>query len=341
MSTSDVLAEFIANNKTCTVDYTVQSKRMRELLDIDYTDWCGFAAWSSYTIGGVFEPDSRKQLPATRRMFTSLARRVSGPAAAVPMAIGNLQIYVEMSRVYDELIGELQARESPNPTAVARKVVHRVLATTPQDPSREPFTADQRKHLRLGAEAYANAYLALYPQEKAEWVFAGGCWFSAFEQSRADALIDEYVYGPTRRLRRWLPGRMGDPDEVTALDRRAARLLTRFGTLLITGQGIVQLGAPLVPPRHYRNGNPLDHLSIPEAREAFDRFSTERFPAATYWPDWEDRMAVIVAYFRAYQHADQMVDNELLTDGTVCTEDHQTRFIRMARRYRRSFGRIL
>jgi hypothetical protein len=314
--------EFDRRNRWITGDYRRLSNDMRAFLGIDYLDWCGFAAWSSYTIGAlvgdVKAPDNAfHRFPLGVRPLTRVVRRfLRGRDALGQMESGNLAIHREMSGVY-------RAVMSSDASLPRQQRIDAVLATARTAMVDDtPTTEAHWRSLTQGVTCLL-ATLDEHCGEprRRELVMAAAAHFSAFEQSRVDHMLDEFLYAPTRRFRarwfRWLPGGFGDPLRRTVLEGISARFFTSFLTTLVTARGCIRLGErlPLPPPSAYPgDANPLEEISEPEALDVLGLYRDERAPDIADWSELDQRMRVIVAYFRAYQHLPEMARFEPLPE---------------------------
>ena len=309
-------------NRAITGDYRRLSTQMRAFLDVEYLDWCGFAAWSSHTIGAsigdLARPDNAfHQLPRLTRLLTRGVRRfLTGGDAVGRLVDGNIAIYTEMRAVYEAIMAA--DRTLPLDERVEWVVDRSADAMLPGNPVNE----DEWASVREGSRCYLAASSSeVDERRRRELVLAAAAHFSAFEQARVDAMLDEFMYAPTRRLRarflRWVPGGFGDPDRRTFLEAFSAWAFTTFLTVLVTARGPMRLGAKfeLPPAGEYPTGeNPLGNIEAPEAGAALERYGPDLRPNISDWSRYEERMRVIVAYFRAYQHVPAMVSFGHLPD---------------------------
>ena len=107
-----------------------------------------------------------------------------------------------------------------------------------------------------------------------------------------------------------MPGRFSDPDHRTFLEGWSTRFFTRFSTVLVTARGPLSLGTrfELPPPSEYPEGvNPIAQPSDADAVAVLERYGSDPRPDISDWSSFDERMQVIVAYFRAYQHVPTMV----------------------------------
>lgn len=312
-------------NRSITGDYRRLSEQMRRFLGIDYLDWCGFAAWSSHTIGAsigdIGRPDNAfHSLPFGARLLTRIVRRyLRGGDGIGRLVDGNIAIYTEMRAVYEAII-------SSDPTLDVEHRMEAVLAAAgPSMIASNPPTDAEWASVREASRCYL---LTVTPGDEGpggdevrrrELVLAAAVHFSAFEQARVDAMLDEFMYSPTRRLRSrlpgWFPGDFGNPRRRTVCESVSAWFFTRFLTILVTASGSIHLGKRFVVPDPGAYGmgrNPLVTISAVEAREALEAHGDEVRPDIADWSAFEQRMRVIVAYFRSYQHVAAMVDFERL-----------------------------
>ena len=302
-------------NQAITGDYRRLSMDMRTFLGIDYLDWCGFAAWSSYTIGASIGDIDRPnnafhQLPWMARLLTKAVRRyLRGGDGVDQLVDGNIAIYTEMRVVYEGIIASDPRADTETRTDEVLDAAEYALRAA------QPITEVQWESVRMATRCYLST---LEPdtdeQRRCELVLAAAAHFSAFEQSRVDVMLDEFMYAPGRRFRgrmlRWVPGDFADPARRTFLEAMSTWFFTRFLTILVTASGPLVLGKRfMIPdPSTYRGGeNPLARLTVTEATEALACYGDELRPDIADWSSFEQRMRVIVAYFRSYQHVPEMV----------------------------------
>jgi hypothetical protein len=220
------------NNKI-THAYHKLSQAVREELSAGPNlDWCGFAKWSSHTVGLDLNPADvglRTQalsdliagaLPSWsigKQLIVELLRQlidVEDHLVVRTLRLGNTTIFYEMGSVFLRLLDRLPERRAPKAQSdhdFAVEVVDQALAhggksvppglsldllmPPPSDPPTPPGppTTDP---LVSGIESYLRA--AREPAARAELMLAGNMLFSEFEQARADRLIMIGICAPLR-----------------------------------------------------------------------------------------------------------------------------------------------
>lgn len=242
-----------------------------------------------------------------------MRRYLQGGDAVGRLVDGNRAIHAEMRVVYEAIMSsdaeeEIEAR-------VARVIEQSRGAMVHDEP-----TVLEWQSVTEAARCYLST---LEPecdtQRRHELMLAAAVHFSAFEQSRVDAMLDEFMFAATRRFRSrwlsWVPGPLGDPARVTPMEKFCTWFFTRFLTILVTARGPLHLGKrfEVPPPADYSSGaNPLNEPREREALDALQRYGADPNPDVWDWSEFDQRMRVIAAYFRAYQHIPDMVDFDRL-----------------------------
>lgn len=220
-------------NHRITGAYHRLSEQMRAALDTDVDlDWCGFAKWSSHTVGLEINPQTAgtvgrtgaavdaltavlvddelaARIPAlqagTRRLvlalLTALAAAEDGLARRALRA-GNITIFAEMGTAYVSLLDRLRGGPEAAGTdeefaaRVADGIVRTPEAELPAPLTRDHLVAVEPSPLVRGLLFYLRA--AREPQRRSELILAGNVMFSLFEQARADRLIAIGLCTPSR-----------------------------------------------------------------------------------------------------------------------------------------------
>jgi hypothetical protein len=294
-------------------------------------DWCGFAKWSSHTVGFNLNPQLvglrsdeianriLEHLPPGLALFRPAIIELLRSAADVEDDLvrkalrgGNALIFREMGSIFVHLIERLTsagARDAGNDDRVVEEIIAAMQAGGPRF-LREPITdslfvdADENA-LATAIRFYLRA--AREPDHRAELMLAGNMLFSVYEQTRADRLITIGTCAPTRArfvdvLRR-----------LSGLDERAAEriLLAPRGAApfvvgaeeavaaLLTDQAlVVEIAGERVRLGHPEALTPQIVPRLPEVAAVLD---AQASPGPRTWLDLRYRLSFIARYFAAHQ----------------------------------------
>jgi hypothetical protein len=210
-------------NRQITTAYHQLSEAARAALGAGPNlDWCGFAKWSSHTVGFNLNP----QLVGLRS--DEIANRIlehlpPGLAVVRPHLIellrsaadveddlvrkalrgGNAMIFREMGSIFVRLVDRLssaEARDATNDDRFAGEIISAMQAGAPKflrhPISPELFVDAEESVLADAIRFYLRA--AREPGHRAELMLAGNMLFSVYEQRRADRLIAIGTCAPVR-----------------------------------------------------------------------------------------------------------------------------------------------
>jgi hypothetical protein len=217
----DSTSEAVEVNRRITGTYHRLSEAARRELHEDADlDWCGFAKWSSHTVGLDLDP----RMPGTRiqelATLTGLpdqlqdhltqllteGRNVEDQLALKALRAGNAVIFFEMGSIFAHLLERLPERRQPTSTSESdAEFAHEVVETVTDARRRrfpEPLGPDvlespsASESLEPAIVFYLRA--AREPDHQAELLLAGSMLFSVYEQTRADRLITIGTCAPVR-----------------------------------------------------------------------------------------------------------------------------------------------
>ena len=330
----DVESEAADVNRRITRAYHLLSEAARLELDAGPNlDWCGFAKWSSHTVGLDLDPHL---VGARIDELSSLILRFLPPALAFlrPVLVrllqeavevedglvvkalrgGNAVIFAEMGSVFAHLLERLPERRVPNSQSdrefadevVTEAMSRRILL----DPlSLDMLATPPPESLARGIEFYLRA--AREPAHRAELMLAGSMLFSVYEQARADRLITIGVCAPVRaRLIPVVGVLTGDdihPADVLLagtdnpqpiirqIESAVATGLTDLALVVEVAATRVRLGHPeLLPP-------PAVTPTLPEVVQVMAEQEAGAAGRPRNWLDLAYRLGFIGRYFAAYQ----------------------------------------
>jgi hypothetical protein len=295
-------------------------------------DWCGFAKWSSYTVGHHFDdaatparfdilatylgdivPGLSGFHPALVQLFKRAATLEDG---LMPKTLrgGNAAIFAEMAVAFWHLLDRLPTGRARNVSdhefavGVARDILksHEELFLPPLD--RSMLQPAPTAALVRAIEFYL--WADRETDRQAELMLAGNVLFSVFEQTRADRLIAIGSFAPIRasllpvthplagsaRRRRVLLAGANDNGGVLGLaETRFARWITDVALVVSIAGVQVRLGHPeWLPP-------PEVNTTLPETEKVMDDVARGAVGQRPNWVDLSYRLAFIARYFAAYQ----------------------------------------
>lgn len=229
-------------------------------------DWCGFAKWSSHTVGFNLDPQLTglrtdeianrilEHLPSELELFRPRIVELLGEAVDVEdglvrkaLRAGNAMIFREMGSIFVFLVERLMSlgRATANDDDFAKEIIAAMQAGAPKF-LREPIDRSLFVDADEGSLAEAIVFYlraAREPDHRAELMLAGNMMFSVYEQTRADRLITIGTCAPTR-------ARIADVLRRLALlsDEGARRLLfaARGGPDPAAGSLVKELATPFV-----------------------------------------------------------------------------------------------
>lgn len=324
-------------NKKITAAYHEISGEIRQGLGAPTElDWCGFAKWSSNTVGQDLDPSqmgSRIGTIVNDLITAGVPTLVAGIAAVAlhdlrdhdettkaALRAGNAVIFLEMSLVFTKLLENFAEPTRLNdPEEFARSVVDQVqgLVHGPFGAgiTSEHLIAPVRSVLERGILFYLQAERD--PVHQRELILAGNVSFSLYEQERADRLITIGLCAPMRALvvdifpeilntiagihppDGWVLGPRADyPEPFGTLDRFAAEFLTERALVVKIADDVVRLGKPdAVDPAVHPTLDDIP-LTLPEVRELLDPLTTS---GNIDWTVFSYRMGFIRKYLTVYQ----------------------------------------
>lgn len=230
-----------AANARITMAYHRLSEDMRAALGTNVDlDWCGFAKWSSHTVGieinrqatgtkirvgrggpsrlnivaseltEIVLPKLLEDIPAIRDWAHGEIKAkleqlavVDDDLARRALRTGNVTIFNEMGRAYVALLARLAGTDTAGTDA---QFAARVATDVVTDHGRALPAPLTRAHLEDAPATFLEQALLYYlraarePALRSEFVLAGNVAFSRFEQNRADRLIAIGLCAPARSL---------------------------------------------------------------------------------------------------------------------------------------------
>lgn len=328
----DLASGASAVNRRITEAYHQLSEAIRADLAGPDLDWCGFAKWSSFTIGLSMRPGPGSRVDTMADLImrhlppvfgvlrpvveAMLEETVAADDGLVVKALrgGNAAIFSEIGRVFANMITRLPGRRADQTDhEFAVEVVDEIVFGPAGRAMRAPITLDMllpvpTDLLVRGIEFYLRA--AREPEHRSELVLAGSMLFSVFEQTRADRLIAIGICTPFRARLVPLAGLFGvttDPDELMlagpgelpgVLGVVEAAIVRELTDLLLTvriGDDVVRLGHAASLPA------PAVVPVLPETAQVLDAQEQGALGRPVAWTDVAYRLGFIGRYFAAYQ----------------------------------------
>ncbi|MFG1997566.1 hypothetical protein ACGFNU_00270 [Spirillospora sp. NPDC048911] len=306
----------------------------------DVNNWYCYAVWASKAVsenldlspGSCFLGDvaARLNVPVwLRRPFRRVFLALLGPSYPLALALANRAIFLEMGSLAAELWDaddDYLIRVDETGDFVRRPEFLSALLA----PAEEEF-------LDAVVRLFTKARNATGP-ERAEFVLGANIALVAYEQQRAQRLLELVLNRPPRWLLqgswRWLWCALrrrpfhrlaiytAPHAELAWPARKAERWWVRFYTsrlmVMRTPVGRIQLGRPLPPPKGAAPETVWAPIQDLEVRELVDRFLPSDFDRATAgvgnWLSFDDRMRFIVAYFRMYANVPELFDPPFTSD---------------------------
>lgn len=301
-------------------------------------NWYCYAVWSSKAVGEgldlsrdspfLAEVGSRLRLPGRfRRPFRTFMITLMGPSYQLGLALANRAIFLETGSLAADLWraeGDYSYKvRTPKPSAGGAEVERR-----PEFVSALLAEADEG-YLDTAATLLTEARGSRDPTRRGELILGASIALSAYEQARAQRLLELVLYRPVRWVTRvwwrWLLSavtrrplhRLGlytAPHEelpwpLRRLEDLWARLFTRFMAYLRTPVSEIRLAKPLRPPPGVdaeRVRAPIGDARVRGLVERFVPDSGRATAGVADWLDYHERMRFIVNYFRMYQGVPEM-----------------------------------
>ena len=326
----------ILRNLKITQGYYALSRAMSTMVGGGSVSWCGFASWSSKTIGvSIREANmsSRGLLAITQsRIYQETIQRLvnlleaAGVIGIGPfdnvitealddgidnLTQGNAEVYGEIGALYTRLISALGNDPNLDLTRLAP-----VIAYLDSKPSEEGGQA----LLRQAAENYYRARFETDPSLKAQLVLLANAQVGKHEQMRLQECLEAFLGGALEQrivehAQRQCRGIATLEIAVTPIARAAGKFAKEEWTKLLTDLALhlnlpgnerlhlrsdvpPPLGKPLYPPD-------LQKLSNPDALAILEEFGADTPTAigtgATDWSNLVQRMHYILVLFRSRQ----------------------------------------
>ncbi|MBV8137153.1 MAG: hypothetical protein JO121_16215 [Deltaproteobacteria bacterium] len=335
-STFALKGEPILRNLKITQGYWALSTAMSAMVGRAHVSWCGFASWSSKTIGvSIREANMRQRglLAITQsRLYQDTIQRIVnlleaagvvgiGPfdnviAQALEDGIdslkqGNADVYGEIGTLYSKLISALGNDVDFDLTRLAPVVAYL---------DGKPSEQGGQELLRQAAENYYRARFETSPGLKAQLVLLANARVGKHEQMRLQGCLEEFLGGALEQrivehAQQQCRGIAPLEIAVTPIARAAGKLAKEEWTKLLTdfalhldfpGNETLHLRSDVPPPR----GQPLypaelRDLSNPDALAILGEFGADLPSAlgtgATDWTSLVQRMRYILVLFRSRQ----------------------------------------
>jgi hypothetical protein len=326
----------ILRNLKITQGYYALSRAMSTMVGGANVSWCGFASWSSKTIGVSIRETNmghRGLLAITQsRIYQETVQRVVntleaagvigiGPfdnviAQALEDGIdnlkqGNAEVYGEIGALYARLISALG-----NDVDLDLARLAPVIAYLDNKPSEE----GGQELLRQAAENYYRARFEANPSLKAQLVLLANARVGKHEQMRLQGCLEEFLGAALEQrivehAQQQCRGIAPLEIAVTPIARAAGKLAKEEWTKLLTdlvlhlnlpGNETLRLSSDVPPPRGKTLYPPeLQKLSNPEALAILEEFGADTPNAigtgATDWTNLVQRMHYILVLFRSRQ----------------------------------------
>jgi hypothetical protein len=294
-------------------------------------DWCGFAKWSSHTVGFNLNPQLvglrsdeianriLEHLPPRLEVFRPriiellrFAADVEDDLVRKALRGGNAMIFREMGSIFVCLIDRLSspgARHATNDDTFAEEIIRAMQAGAPKFVRHpigpELFVDAEESVLADAIRFYLRA--AREPDHRAELMLAGNMLFSVYEQTRADRLIAIGTCAPVRarivdvlrRLRlldekaaeRILLAPRGAAPLVVGPEEAVAALLTDQALVVEIAGERIRLGDP----------DALTPQVVPTLPEVAAVLDAQASHGPRTWLDLRYRLSFIARYFAAHQ----------------------------------------
>jgi hypothetical protein len=326
----------ILRNLKITQGYYALSRAMSTMVGGGSVSWCGFASWSSKTIGvSIREADmsNRGLLAITQsRIYQETIQRIVNLLEAagvigigpfdnvITQALddgidnlkqGNAEVYGEIGGLYTRLISALGNDVNLDLTRLAPVVAY--LDSKPSEQGGQAL-------LRQAAENYYRARFETDPILKAQLVLLANAQVGKHEQMRLQGCLENFLGGAleqriVQHAQQQCRGIAALEIAVTPIARAAGKFAKEEWTKLLTDVALhlnlpgnetlhlrsdvpPPLGKPLYPPD-------LQKLSNPAALAILEEFGADTPTAigtgATDWSNLVQRMHYILVLFRSRQ----------------------------------------
>ncbi|MFD0691641.1 hypothetical protein [Actinomadura fibrosa] len=309
-------------------------------------NWYGFATWSSKAVGAsldlgptsplLLETGSRLRVPRRfQRQFRAVALVTLGPSYQLALALANRAIFLETASLAAGL------RFGPSAASAAPSFLYRIADPPVPSNSQEPdaeerpmFLSDllgdaDDHYLDLATTLMTDAAGTDDPGRRRELLLGANVALSAFEQARAQRLLELAMYRPCRWLMRvswrWALsaitrrpfhrfGLYTRPHEQMSWTVRHAeslwsRFYTRFIMVLPTPVSRIRLGKSLRPPpgAAVHPFPPIEDARVRKLIESFQPQPEHALDGVHDWLDYRARMRFITSYFRSYLSMPEML----------------------------------
>jgi hypothetical protein len=326
----------ILRNLKITQGYCALSRAMSTMVGGANVSWCGFASWSSKTIGVSIRESNmshRGLLAITQSwIYRETIERVvdllerAGVVGIGPfdnvitqaledgidnLKRGNAEVYGEIGALYSRLISALGNDLNLDLTRLAPVIAY--LDSNPSERGGQSL-------LRQAAENYYRARFENDPSLKAQLVLLANAQVGKHEQMRLQGCLEEFLGASLEQrivehAQAQCRGIAALESAVTPIARAAGELAKEEWTKVATdlllhlnlpGNETLHLSSDVPPPR----GKPLyppelNKLSNPDALAILDEFGADTPSAigtgATDWTSLVQRMHYILVLFRSRQ----------------------------------------
>jgi hypothetical protein len=326
----------ILRNLKITQGYYALSRAMSTMVGGGSVSWCGFASWSSKTIGvSIREADmsNRGLLAITQsRIYQETIQRIVNLLEAagvigigpfdnvITQALddgidnlkqGNAEVYGEIGGLYTRLISALGNDVNLDLTRLAPVVAY--LDSKPSEQGGQAL-------LRQAAENYYRARFETDPILKAQLVLLANAQVGKHEQMRLQGCLENFLGGAleqriVQHAQQQCRGIAALEIAVTPIARAAGKFAKEEWTKLLTdvalhlnlpGNETLHLRSDVPPPPGKRLYPPdLQKLSNPAALAILEEFGADTPTAigtgATDWSNLVQRMHYILVLFRSRQ----------------------------------------
>jgi hypothetical protein len=327
--------------------YHQLARQLAQMVGPVDANWFCFASWTSKAIGqslnlGPASPfwgnlARRLRVPAPLRSgFRRVMIVLLGGSYLKGLSLANRSIFLEMGTFAADLW-------TPEPRDGYK--------VTPHDPPAQAFVSSllddaDPEFLDTARRLFAEARATVDPTLRSELILGANLALSAFEQARAQKVLEFVLYRPIRWLFRvwwrvvlhwltpWRPFHRfalyaephgQQPRLVQKVEDWWARRYTRRILALETPIGEVAVGAELSPPGGFQASAVPPPFRNPEVRRLFARFAGGPMAGACApagnWLSYDQRMHFIACYFRLYQHVHRLFDQPFEAERARCLEE--------------------
>jgi hypothetical protein len=314
--------------------HQVAADLVRQVGDRD-SNWFCYAKWTSRAIavsldlerGSQFWDDLARGMKVPRRFRWALRRvmtRLLGGSYLKGLSLVNRSIFLEMATFAANLWGapdSIGDQVQPAAQELPQTFISSLLDND-ADPS----------YLSTAAQLLTKARFTTDAALRTELILGANVSLSAYEQRRAQKVLEFVLYRPVRWLLR-VSWRMpihaltrrplcrfelyAEPHEaqswiVRALEDWWARSYTRRVWAVQTPIGEVRVGKPLQAPPGFDPQMVPPPFHDEQVKELVNRFAAQRSDLACAgtdnWLSYPERMRFIVDYFRLYQHVHELFE---------------------------------